>query len=120
VDVRLGNFSETMTSLLPWMTPMADSSNSVTRRGIDTGMQSYMINATATNDSTYAGMHDYEVYVKLSREDETKWRQFHPQIQIDRDGTLLWKIIAAVVAVVMALVGFLAGRSRGEVPLPRG
>jgi hypothetical protein len=111
-DVRLSNFSTQMTTLLPYMRPPADSSNSVTVRDLPVDMNWSVINAAATADQTYMGMHDYEIFVKLSSEAETKWRRFHPQLQIDRDGIFTKKLIISlgIGGFLIALIAFLLGR----------
>jgi hypothetical protein len=114
VDLRLTNFTGSMTALLPYMSPFADSSNSVTRRNIDIGMQQWMINAQATLDGTLVGSYDYDVRVKLPSESEAQWRSFHPQIQIDRDGTVTKRLAAilGLAVLVSGVGGFALGRRR--------
>lgn len=114
-DVRLSNFSSQMTSLLSSFAPPADSSNSVTVRELTVGMHAWAISASATSDETFAGMHDYEVFVKLSSENETQWRQFHPQLQIVREGIFHRHFTLMLGGVILAavLIGILLGRLFG-------
>jgi hypothetical protein len=111
-DVRLANFTTAMTTLLPYMVPTAESANIVTRRNIDAGMQQWVISAQVTNDMTHVGMHDYDIFVKLSTEAETAWRQFHPQIQIHRGSGLSKEmlLLLALLGLALGLTGFILGR----------
>jgi hypothetical protein len=110
-DVRLSNFTTAMTTLLPYMNPMAESANIVTKRGIDVGMQQWVINAQATNQEAHVGMHDYDIFVKLSTEAETAWRQFHPQLQIRRSGfSRKVLLLLGLAGAALGLVGFILGR----------
>jgi hypothetical protein len=113
-DVRLSNFTTEMQTLLSTFLPMPDAANSVTRRNIPDGMNYWTISARATSDETYLGSHDYDVFVKLTSEDDTKWRQFHPQLQIERDGLApaILSLLLGVTAFVGAALGYWFGRRR--------
>src|SRR5262249_7678397 len=100
VDLRL-NFSLgdlDLGRLLPSMRPLPDPSNQVTNRKLPTGL-SLPFQALATNDWKLVGYYDYDVLVKLSSEDETKWRRFHPQIQIDTVNIRLRNVILLILGI---------------------
>ena len=113
VDIRLNHFQGTMTALLPSMRPMPDSTDAVTAREIGPDMQWSVIAAAATNDPDLADhSYHYDVNVKLSTEDDTKWRSFHPQLQIERDGFFarFGRRVAIATGLIFAVIGFLLGR----------